>query len=318
MHTQNSNALCACGSGNKYKHCCGHKSLTNNKPKQLTKQLTTFHQWLIAAVTNDFSEDLDDYVETNHLDISTSSYLNVFKTGLFFWFASYFALPKQKLTIYDLLLRFRKKDVSHEALRYLRHWSRLVPGMYHVDKVEGDTVTLVELTTDVAITIKPYRMTDFTRDEFVIGVLAPFGEDRQFLMALVQLKNTTKDYLLKTYDQFSYKQNMALYPNFLKAILSEEEEAFVWENAQQEEVADIFIDHMEKQQFSDSFIINSINFWHRFCQQNAPQFKNGAAYAAAVEYIMLKEENDAVTQSDIAERYEVNPSTLSQIIKKFG
>jgi len=316
MQTQKQNALCACGSAKKYKHCCGHKSLTNKDNEQTNTHLSEFHHQLVKVSTDDFKSELDQAIEEVAPDWLSSSSYSIYQTGLLFWFAMYYVLPHHNLPLVDLLMRFQSKDYSFEAVRYLTQWKRLIPSVYHVEKVTEEAITLKEVPSGVDVTIDRLPASDFEKDTMIVGVLAPYADTRQFLMAMVTLHQTDEQMVKEAFVNYPYQTNMSHFPAFFAHLLENEKLDIEWANEQEEQVADLFIEQMMDQDFSDDVISEGVTYWNTYCKENKPQFKNGAAYAAAIEYNLRQKSDALVTQAEIADRYRVNPSTLSQIIKR--
>jgi len=316
MHIQKQNSQCACGSGSKFKHCCGNKSLTQKNPKRLNQELTSFHKSLIRAASNDFPDQLDAYIDKEQPTMTERDSLSIYQTGLFFWFVCYYVLPRQNLTIFDLVLRVTKKSLSHETLRYLKLWQSLKPSVYHVKKVTERKVELEEMSQRTTFEIDPYNPKDFIKDSLIIGTLAPFSGSRQFLMSMVKIFNNDAESLLEIRERYPYHQNMRHFPHFLAEVLKAEYLHLDWKEDAHKQVVDILIDRMVDTGIDDEYVMNGIKFWHDYTTSQSPQVKNLPAYAAAVEFIVVSNGGYTITQAEVAERYEVNPSTLSQVIKR--
>lgn len=315
MHIQNKNASCACGSGNKFKHCCGHKSLVNKQSERLDKELSELHREMIRAASTDFQGELIAYIKRMHPEVLQQDSASIYQTGLFFWFVAYYVLPRHKQTIADMILRIATSKYSSEALRFYRHWVTIKPSVFHVTAVKEHTVTLTELTQDVTTTITPVSTNDYIEDSIVIGTLAPFGRSRQFLLVMVKLFNNNQEEVLKYLESIPYKRDMNKFPVFLKKVLEAEYLHVEWKEQDYEHVIKDFIDYMVETDKPDQQISEGIKYWHQFCEEKSPQIKNKQNYVAALSYLICSE-YESVTQAELAKYFNINPSTLSQTLKR--
>lgn len=315
MHIQNKNTLCACGSGDKYKHCCGHKALVQQS-KKIDQELNDFHSKLIQAASQQLNTALLTFIKKQHQEIDHPDRLSVFQAGLYFWFVTSYLIPGRKQTVFEGLLNMNLSAYHKNTVRYLRHWQSLKPSIFYVHDVTEEEVTLEELTQGVTLTLDKSSADDLIEDTIVIGTLAPFSASRRFLIVTVKLFNNSREELLLYLKQHPFKKDMAQYPAFLKAVLNAEHLTIEWKESEYEAVADLFIDYMVEENKDDRLIMTGIKLWHDLCREKEPQVKNIKNYAAALTYMICSESNGRLTQAEIAKMYEVNPSTLSQTLKR--
>lgn len=315
MHIQNKNTLCACGSGDKYKHCCGHKALVQQSEK-IDQELNDFHSKLIQAASQQFNSALLSYIKKQHHEIDHPDRLSIFQAGLYFWFVACYLMPNRKQTIFEALLNMNASTYHKNTVRYLRHWQSLKPSIFYVNRVTEEVVELEELTQGVPITLDKSFADDLIEDTIVIGTLSPFTTSRRFLIVTVKLFNNSREEVLTYLEKYPFKKDMAQYPSFLKAVLNAEYLTIEWEQTEYEAVADMFIDYMVEENKDDHLIMTGMKLWHDLCREKEPQVKNIKNYAAALTYMICSESNERLTQAEIAKLYEVNPSTLSQTLKR--
>jgi hypothetical protein len=78
-----------------------------------------------------------------------------------------------------------------------------------------------------------------------------------------------------------------------------------------DEVESLFVHGMEASCFGVPEIIRAVRLWREFRRKADPSYRRPQVYAAAIEYIMVLFGFYTNSQIDIAERYDVSPSTVS-------
>lgn len=78
-----------------------------------------------------------------------------------------------------------------------------------------------------------------------------------------------------------------------------------------DDVETLFVRGMETSEFGVPEVIRAVRLWREFKERAQPRYRRPQAYAAAVEYIMVLFGFYRDSQADIAERYDVSPSSIS-------
>ncbi len=78
-----------------------------------------------------------------------------------------------------------------------------------------------------------------------------------------------------------------------------------------DDVESLFVRGMETSEFGVPEVIRAVRLWREFKERAQPRYRRPRAYAAAVEYIMVLFGFYRDSQADIAERYDVSPSSIS-------
>lgn len=84
-----------------------------------------------------------------------------------------------------------------------------------------------------------------------------------------------------------------------------------WSNLLHSLLAQHLISNMEPF-YEESVILEAVAFWNEFSKATQPIYRKLGAYCAALEYLVVQGYGFDVTQSDLAEKYNVSTATISK------
>jgi tetratricopeptide (TPR) repeat protein len=88
-----------------------------------------------------------------------------------------------------------------------------------------------------------------------------------------------------------------------------------WEHPAHEQLALQLIESM-REQYERELIFEALVLWNGFSRQTKPAVKKSGSFCAAIEYILSEEYGFTLTQTGLAEKYEVTTATISRKVKE--
>lgn len=317
------NDSCPCGSGKKYKRCCGQNIAKHESVDQINNELYRVYQELISTTTkydNKINELHEKYDYPSFGDEETGE---IYHTGLTPWFMSSVPSFKNNDTILKRLYRTNQKKLSLRAKNLLVKWLHATPSVYEVVAVQSPNkqfMTVKEIQTEESFYIPIQNADDFITGSLLVGIVIPFAQHYNFLLTMVKLYDRDKQFFLKLLNQFGEKEGgiSEHFPEFLVDSLSSDSLETAWDDPAYQAVATLLTEHLSKKGVNDRVITESINHWNSFCQKENPTIKRVEPYAAALDYYIQKTmvNNNDITQADIAKEYSTSSSTLSNIYRR--
>src|SRR5690625_2250206 len=174
------NDTCPCGSGKKYKKCCGKSNVVEINPQLYNEELGQLHDELIAYALDNyeelFMEQTDIYFQPffSEDSIVTEDYL----TGLTMWTILHDPLLEDDQTIFDVFYNQQKGKIKRTRTRNtFLEWTNTVPSVYEVltiDHEETHTATVIELSTNREFHVPVIDEDEYLKGTIIIGSLVPF------------------------------------------------------------------------------------------------------------------------------------------------
>lgn len=324
MRKPKRNEPCSCGSGKKYKRCCGANTNNSSNVQTMNDTLYRIHQDLISFATNKYNITLQEQLTL--LDspaIMDEDTKDIYQIGLTPWIVATTPCLNNKDTIFERFYRQNQARVSPLAKSILVKWPRTLPSVYEIisiDSPKRNFLQIRELRTMETFDVPFERAnSNFTEGGLLIGMLIPFVQHDNFLFSMVTLYDRDTNFYIELLDTYSKKDGglKGNFPQFLQEALQSGATEFVWEHPQHEEVANLFAEKMETNEIDDDTIGIGITLWNDFCKKENPTIQKTEPYAAALDFYIQKEvlQKPDVRQVQVAEQYDTSPSTLSRIYR---
>ena len=320
MSNPKQNDPCPCGSGKKYKKCCGMSNVIEISPQLYNDELGQLHDELLAYALGNyeelFMEQTRNYFQPflNNDTVATEDYL----TGLTLWTILNVPLLKNDQTIFDAFYSQQKGKIKRTRTKNtFLEWANTVPSVYEVltiDHEETHTATVIELSTNKEFHVPVIDEDEYLKGTIIIGSLVPFVGFHYFFFDVIELIEDDKKKILSLMKDYSSDR---VFPDFLaKALLLDMDEDL--DHPVDDGVATLFREHMIDKGFDNKLINLGIDIWQTYLLVKKPNFKKPATYAAALEYLIqvMVIENDAITQTEIAEEYGTTAGTVSTNYRK--
>ncbi|MFB5662292.1 SEC-C metal-binding domain-containing protein [Alteribacillus sp. HJP-4] len=313
--TTGRNDPCPCGSGKKYKKCCGKIS-----------SLPVYSEGEILEV----QEYLRQFAVEGELELLNSFYQKYYH---------YPSLPEEytfsleNLSAADLLFgtspeaEHLSESISQiknhpRMTRLFQGWRESPASVYMVTQTKEGRAEVIDLWTaeNYHIELSPFYKT-LPEELLILGHLLPV-KDKNYLFfggfiiekdcadgIQLAVKRLADKHSVKPEDLFN--ENLPLVFQELVPIINSYERSAGEApglSPAEEEVFELFL---EKANPSSKKMEETRAVWERFCYDNAPLIKNPASYAAALEYIFSR-----LTQKQIAEKYNISNHTVSKMYRR--
>ncbi|MFZ7943835.1 SEC-C metal-binding domain-containing protein [Neobacillus sp. 19] len=331
MENINRNDSCPCGSGKKYKKCCGASEavsitqIIENEIDELQKQLLHFAYYHYG---HEIHEDFE--ILQTMIDIENEQELEFYELIHSIWFSLFEGLDDGK-TIIQKFIAVEAAKIKRPKLRQiLQTWAYAKTIAGRVLEVENNKLTVEDGFTleplEAVITNMPITI---EKGSFFIGILLPYEQSHVFFPSPFVLPG------LKPEHGFSYIEDSSLdadydspqefLTDFFMEVLSElpmiggllEINDLAWPAPIYKEVADLFKEKMELL-FPPPVVDAVVILWLDFSHKRPKRIKNPNLYVAALHYLMstLAPMEAAVTQKELAKQYGVSASSISSIVSE--
>lgn len=316
------NEPCPCGSGKKYKKCCGDSSVTEVDPKLINDELNRLHVDLISFAMNKYKDKIKAQTELHKkTSLQNDEMPDVYNTGLTLWIIFNVPCLENGQTIFDVFYSNNYSKIANQTKLTLAKWSNATPSIYEVISIDRQTkrfVTVKAISTNESFHIPFHEENDFLEGSFIIGTLVPFANYHTFLFTMIKLYRHDKTILVQLLKQYSKKNGGLIkhFPDFLADTFTQGVDAYEWSSPSHEMVAQRFAENMVDKDMDEEVILKGIALWNQYCEKENPSFKKVESYAASLEYLV--QSNSTVTQSQLAKEYGVSPVTVSTNFRKLN
>lgn len=282
------------------------------------------HQDLISFATNNYQTKLQEKLKTlENPSIQDQETKDIYQIGLTPWIVATVPCLHNKDTIFERFYRSIQAKISPLAKSILVKWPRTLPSVYEVisiDSPKSNFLQIRDLKTRETFEVPFQReQNNFTEGSLLIGMMIPFVQHDNFLFSMVTLYDRDTQFYIDLLETYSEKDGGMIknFPDFLAEALNNGMKEFKWNNPLYEEVADLFVEHMENKKVNEEAIVSGITIWNEFCQKENPTIQKSEPYAAALDYYIQKEviHETTVKQIQVADDYDTSPSTLSRIYR---
>ncbi|MBP2242010.1 uncharacterized protein YecA (UPF0149 family) [Cytobacillus eiseniae] len=321
------NAPCPCGSGKKYKKCCGSKdavSITDVIDKEiveLQKEARAFaFQRYEFEMRMDFDDLLDVLEEASEEDVNFYEFLHPF------WYLVFEPLEGEETIMQKFIAQKLRKISRLRVKDVLASWKKGFAVAGVVRESNGSSLLLED-----ALTGKQYPIILFDHSQgfeegvFAFAILHRYEDKFTAFPTLFDLSiEYTADYeafiqnefMNSGYDnpeEFLEEMFLELMHDTPKAGLSLNLQEVEWPNNGAKQVAERFEKDM-KAAGELGWVINlGILLWMEYCEQTNKKIQKPENYAAALRYLVstLAPVNEELTQKQLGEMYGLSANRVS-------
>lgn len=317
------NDPCICGSGKKYKNCCGNSRIKQNPNHELDRLHQQLQTFALERYGNKIKEQSQRFKQTRLEE--NSELKDIYFTGMTLWIITKLKFLENNQSILERFYQLVSPKLNPIVKKYFYRWTKANPSIYEVMSVPKDSQGMIELRD--LLTNKFYSIPSRADDEYIkgsqiVGTLVPYAGFYSFLLTVIKLYGHNNQTLLEMVDRFSKKKGgfSGHFPDVLTETLLLGIHNAKTRNPLYEHVAQSFADHMAKKGVDDAVILQGLNLWNKFCEQKNPTFKKAGPYAAALDYYVQKHVlgDSEVTQRTIAKEYDTSLSSISTNYRKLS
>lgn len=326
MNKVGRNEPCTCGSGKKYKKCCGKNNVIAFNPLYLEEELQRLHDGLINFALENYEEELEEIVMHNvsfYVDACTKEEKISYTNLMLPWVMIH--EPIEHRTIYQVFAKRNLKRIRNEKVKKaFLAWENAPSSVYEIiaiDDREKNKMTVQNLLTDETYQVIDKKAEESKQGDFIIGTLLPGLESNQYLFATVEIASEFEEDIRQAMVEVHANQAMMneIYPEIVGDIFASDAKDLEWVDPIYEEVAKVFANHMDLKDADEDYINLGIAFWNYYSNKHIPYVAKSAAYAAALDYVIVNNymESAGVTQAALAKEYGVSAGTISAHNRKF-
>ncbi|MCX8003168.1 MAG: SEC-C metal-binding domain-containing protein [Anoxybacillus mongoliensis] len=316
------NALCPCGSGKKYKHCCGNNVISIHKlvDQEVEQHMHDFIRYAAFEHESFLYQHTKAYINKKERDEDT---LIIFRFFISTW-VMFFKKDIRGMTILDYYLStIRKRDVRPSVLSILTSWKEAFPSFVQIDHIDGSLAFGTDLITGETKQIK--FLDQHVDYELKIGqvitcIFVPHGIyttcfSTFFPMPTVA-SNAVKHFVQTHWEQCNkdihqwIEQYPYIFQQSLSITLIDTDEL----SPKHQEVLTIL---EQKATIDDMSAMDTVRIiWRQYCRAKNPNIRKPEVYAAALHYILLETalQEEWMSQKQLANMYGVSASALSKRI----
>ena len=344
------NDLCPCNSGKKYKKCC----LNKDKKNSMLQQKVDFSQKHDISITQKIyaysrkDKFYDEYVNAQHkFYIVDDKDINAKFNSFFNTYYLQDYITSENKTIAISFFEENKNKLNIIEKNILKSKLKSYITIYKILNIEEDKALLKDLILDKETYIEDINvLKDLKVGELIIGRIANVVEVNKFIDTVLSISEKIKDAIMVDVNNI-YEKNKDVYKEmdtflvyntniFYKYIqqlidpkigtyLKEKKEASNTQVNNVEKEADTKkidetqdkceVKNLITENIEDAYLEVALTIWDEYKNNNEVKgTENG--WASAVEYHTKKEDGINVTQSAIAKKYKVSPSTLGKRYKE--
>lgn len=316
------NDPCPCGSGKKFKKCCGANNVIEFNPALYNNELDLLNEELMGFAVTNFESELtmhSQYYVESYLDESNEEKINTYVALLSAWIILKKPMENGK-TIFDMFYAKQKNKIKlPRTKKVFWSWGNAQPGIFEITSIDDQaepTMTLRDINTYKTYQCLRDNETEHDIGNFAIGMLIPYVNTHDFLFGMIEIPKEHEDHILNLLDNIESNNEELddVFPEFLaESIHPHEEYTFEWFDPRHEMVARLFVKHMMEKELDEVFIQAGVLLWNTYCHRQNPIIRKLGSYAAALEYLihLTFVEDTTITQAQIAREYDTSPGTVS-------
>ncbi|MCM2536059.1 SEC-C metal-binding domain-containing protein [Neobacillus pocheonensis] len=326
------NDTCPCGSGKKYKRCCGAQkavSITQvleNEIDDLQKRILHFAYNYYEVEIGEAFEDFQQYL---HIEDENEEEFYYFVYSI--WFSLFVKLDDGK-TILEKFIAAETGKIKRPKLKeILKSWTtaRTIAGK--ITGSENNTLTVEDgFSSEKFEAIVTNMKTSYDIGSFFIGMLLPFERKYVFFPSPFDLPDLPFEqavgFIQQTSRNAGYQSPQAFLNDFFMEIMNDlptvggivDTDEMEWPAPVYKEVADRFQQRLESFGEPAAIIDLGVILWYQFCQKKQKRIQNPELYVAALHYLIstfIPLESE-YTQKGIAKLYGVSVGTVSAIYRE--
>lgn len=321
------NEPCPCGSGKKYKKCCGSKDAVSIKDVLNHEVIELQKEARVFALTH-YGEDIKaDFVDLlDILEDIKGEEKEFYEFVHTFWFILFGTL-EEEASVMDEFIHEKLPYIARPRLKsILQSWTegKAVAGIF--TEVSEDRAVIKDTLTGTIYNVSLFGdLNGFEEGSFAFAMLLPYGEEYLAFPAIFDLPKENaahfEDYIRYSFDDKGYDDPEEYLAEYLVDLMHETPKSvsvptmdnFDWPSKGAEQVAEIFRDDMIAAGEEPWIIGMGISLWMDYCEKTRKQVKKPGNYVAGLRYLVttIADTQETLTQKEVGEKYGINASRVS-------
>ena len=324
------NDFCPCGSGKKYKKCCGKNNVIS-MDLLIEKELNEIQVDLFHFSMANYQEVMTDYFAEWYLENPIpEEAMELYHFFACTWFIT--SVEIEGKTIMAEYVDRKLKKVTRQRMKdILPTWKNARPSVFEIlQQEENQLITVRDIFSGEIQKAKALEEEHIVEQGgLIIGTLLPVGETSLFFTTFLDTPKSEseerKQDLLTFYENSDVENPVEFMSEFFLEVLelfifghsSFSIEDMEWASPKHEEVAREFQQYMESNEYEDVLINVGVYLWNLYCERRNPKIIKPSVYTAALVYLIDKLDPFGVelTQKEAAEEFHVSVSGLSSKYK---
>jgi uncharacterized protein len=331
------NGPCPCGSGDKYKKCCGQLSGEEVTPERVHESL------------NEQYANFMDYVAEFHTHAAPSGKAKTKEKQMeeaFRMMNEVFLVRNKEQTVFDEYLEEKGlNSIPHPAKASVKEWTTLRPGLFEIQNIDSEqTAKVKEVFTSIVYDVKrdgiPLKDENIPKNPYVMGILMKWGWESNFIPLAIPNQSSFYESFRKLLDQGQDSlPQQVLEQNFMSYMkkwihsdlyVGQDSEQVSSQGNQQVNVNEDDVLQLLGENISESIqqspsYLDLNQLWSRYKNIKAPKYRKPSVFSAALEFLVTGTEyfdhfDKTITKKAVASKYGVSPSSMSRRLdelKKF-
>jgi len=325
------NDACPCGSGKKYKKCCGHHSvislndLVAKEVVDLQKQITNY------AITN-YKEEIEQFLDNRLKNAHVpEEFMEAYSFLMVNWYIS--TNKENGKAIVERFIDQRLHTVKRPRVQsILKSWVDAKPAILKVKQSENNQLQTEDLFTNEPVTVLTFNEARHVpTDSIVIGITIPYEDQVTFYTLYLDIPPTFAPTFIQTIETWmeqSGTQNpteyiMNSYPEIVKyALVGEEgplhQDEIEWSTEAHKEIAQLMEEKVAETLDPKLAVPVGISLWYDYCEKENPRPRNKGVYAGALHLLIEKlvSPTNVSTYKQMGELYDASASSISSRMKQ--
>ncbi|MBT2729639.1 SEC-C domain-containing protein [Bacillus sp. ISL-75] len=329
MEKINRNGPCPCGSGKKYKKCCGANEAVSITD-MIDSEIDVLQKHILHYAYYHFGPEIQEDFEVleEMIEIDNEQEREFYELIHAIWFTLFEGLDDGETIIEKFIAAEIGKIKRPKLRKILQTWAEARTIAGKILAVENNRVTVEDgFTSEEFEAIIANVPITFEEGSFFVGILVPYDQNYVFFPSPFDLPD------LKPEDAFSYIEVSSIeadydspqeyLTDFFLEVLTElpvvgnflEIDEMDWPAPIYKEVADIFKQKLESLDVPTSIVDTGVILWLSFCQKRQKRIQNPNLYVAALHYLLstIAPLEKAYTQKELAKLYSVSTGSVSSI-----
>lgn len=327
------NDLCTCGSGKKYKKCCGKDNVFSME-HLIESELHEIQVDVLRFSMENYKEEMEEYLEEcyEEFDIPNDA-MEMFHFFACTWFITSVDLDG-KTILAEYIDRHIQKFNRQRIKDILQTWRNARPSVSIIQHQDENRYLTVQdiFTKDVQKVKVLEEEHTVATGELVLGTILPAGEISVFFTTFINMpadeSEKLKDAVFNLYEN-SGEESPA---RFMATSFLEVLDLFIfgktdvsiddleWNSPKHKEVALGYQEYMADYGHEQTVIHLGVYLWNKYCMRRNPTIKklNVNVYEAALIYLVdkLLPFGGFITQKDLAEAFNISSSSISLKFKE--
>lgn len=324
------NHLCKCGSGKKYKNCCGQNQVVSLEHR-IETELNEIQFNILRFATKNYHDDINEYLEEyfKEFDIPDEA-MELFHFFATTWFITSVEL-EGKTIMEEYIDRFLHTYHRKRIKDILTTWKKVRPSIYTIiEQDEYETIIVQNLFTNEVTKVKVFDEEHrVDPGGMILGTILPVGGASIFFTTFLDLTSKQSKGRVEQILHLFENSKMASPSIFMTEYFLDVLDVFLfgkvevtiddlqWASPKQKEIAQCFQEYIEDGGYDQILANLGIFLWNKYCMRKNPYIKKTTIYVAALLYLVYKliPFEDFLTQLELAEEFGVSSSSISMKYK---